>query len=146
MDLEPSEREGRILYLYPDEELDKPPELWKRLGHCTRCGQCCEVSHGIRYTRSGEKLDGDSQRYDDSTPEPWLKGEPIVAEDWDGHWVHWQRIPCEDKDRQACGKYQGDSVCGVFPDLPEICRKWPIMPSELTEYPDCGFWFERLED
>lgn len=134
------------LWLYSNGDLDEEPELWWRLGACTRCGKCCERAGGIiRYCLSREEGYNGPQP-DASVPRlpDWEKGKPIVAENWEGFWTWWQQMEPAEK-IGGCDQYDGHSTCKVFgtDDWPEICQKWPLFPNELENYPDCGFSFER---
>lgn len=134
----------RWLWLYPSGDLDEEPELWWRRGSCNRCGQCCERAKGIRYCLKREKgYDGPPLGASLPGLTDWQKGRPIVAEDWGGFWTWWQQM--EPTERiGGCKQYDGHGACEIFgaDDWPEICQKWPIFPTDLDNYPDCGFWFE----
>ncbi len=44
---------------------------------------------------------------------------------------------------EPCIAFQEPNVCLTHDDKREICRKWPLLPSELDEFPECGYWFEK---
>lgn len=140
----------RYVWLYPDGDLDQEPELWQRTGECTRCGLCC-TGPEMRYATTRETLSQDEieRRIERRKEGPlvnygWQLGVPIAVEQWNGENTWWQRKLSEET--RVCKRYEGDGVCrGYDNDRPEICRKWPILPSDVEPYPKCGYRFERVE-
>jgi len=68
-----------------------------------------------------------------------------VAEKWDGYWVWWRRLDAAPI--LSCAAFEEPNICTCFmaDGWKELCRKWPIIPEELADYPNCGFYFEPLE-
>lgn len=139
-----SEAEKRDLWIYPNGDPDEAPELWARKGHCTQCGECCKLHWLLSYRIGGCKNAPPSP---EGVPRSGWGTTPIVAEDWEGYWRYWQKADVE-SEHVPCGSYDDSGIC-VFHDDPEreeICRKWPVMPSDLDHFPDCTFSFERVDD
>jgi len=130
------------------------PQAFVRKGSCNRCGQCCERAAEIGYTQFHEnpKAVSDAAETESTESRPavrWREDVPVVAEHWAGQWVFWQQKVTDLSG--PCPGYDGAGVCRQFhklreyPDAYEICCKWPVIPEELAEYPNCGFYFEPLE-
>lgn len=130
----------KIVWVYEGGK-GETPVRYVRKGHCTRCGDCCRKSWG--YERGSDK-----EYPSDTLPAKDLIGtEAIglkVAENWDGYWVYWQRLDAPLT--LGCLAFEEPNFCNHFKKdtWPELCRKWPIIPEDLTGYPNCGFYFEPL--
>jgi hypothetical protein len=131
----------RELLLWPDGDMSKTPERWIRTGECIRCGACCEDDDRPHYLvglLEDDAPEGVGACSESATGE--LPPGPIVAEDWDGRWVFWRQSGAR---HGPCPKWQGGGVCSAYgaEDFPHVCRKWPVLPSEMESYPACGFRF-----
>jgi hypothetical protein len=142
---------ARQLLLWPNGDLDAAPERWLRTGECVRCGACCEDHDRPDYfigllVDGDDGADGDdADREVSSSPEGMggtLPSGAVVAEDWDGWWVFWRQSGVRPG---PCPQWKGDGVCAVYgaDDFPHVCRKWPVLPMELENYPACGYRFVR---
>ena len=137
--------DDRELLRWPDGNTSRKPEKWIRKGECNRCGACCEDIDRPHYLVGllgddlPEDMEGDPEAEAEAAQGPVS---PVVAEHWDGRWVFWRQSEPRDK---VCPMWQGDGVCSVYggEDLPHVCTKWPVFPSEMKEYPTCGFHFVR---
>jgi len=134
--------DGELL-LWPDGDMSKAPERWTRRGGCIRCGACCEDDDRPHYL-VGHLEDGapEDSGADPETAVSDLPPGPIVAERWDGRWVFWRQSGVR---HGPCPKWQGGGTCSVYgaEGFPHVCRKWPVLPSEMENYPACGFRFAR---
>lgn len=134
---------SQTVWVYENGE-DEPPTGYIRKGQCKGCGQCCRDRH--QYGYHSEANPGALPKNAPRGTEDVEDAGPQVAEDWDGHWVYWSlSVAPANID---CPAFDGVDRCSVFrtDEWPEICRKWPFLPYEMSSYPDCGFWFEKLEE
>ena len=139
----------RFLWLYPDGDLDQPGERWIREGRCSGCGACCQLEEKMRYTigHDGEGEQKSQEQIEAMDNRGWPRGTAIAGEDWDGSWVWWQKIAAVDAS-PICSAYDGQGRCTRHDDADrsEICRKWPVMPTDLADYASCcSFTFRRAE-
>ena len=131
----------RVVWVYEDGK--RPPTPYTRRGYCTRCGDCCRKSWS--YRRKCDANDKDA-RPADCPSDKKLEAADLagftVVENWDGYWVWWRRLDVPQA--LGCLAFEEPNVCKRFGEdgWPELCRKWPIIPEDLTGYPNCGFYFE----
>jgi hypothetical protein len=105
-------------------------------------------TRGVSGSAGVEVDEGDAPAEPDVGPESasgQLPPGPVVAEDWDGQWVFWRQSGAR---YGPCPKWRGGGECAVYgeEDFPHVCRKWPVLPSEMKSYPTCGFSFRRSGD
>lgn len=139
----------RELQIFPNGDFDEDPEYWEREGVCFGCGECCRRAGELRYRIQREE--GHENPNPDEILEgeegQWEQGSPIIAEDWDGYWVWWQRMDPRPNHPDGCNQYTDEGKCELWgiEEFPELCRKWPLFPGEMDKFSECGFQFLRKE-
>ncbi len=119
--------------------------LYKRKGACNQCAACC-CTHHITFQievggNSGNRDDAGKDDYDWSEREGWSM---FLAQ---GIWWYF-KIMSVTTPHTPCGGLTPDKKCAEWKtdDFRPICRYWPFHPSNLKEFPKCGFGFERQEE
>ena len=141
------EAEEKELWIYPHGDPEEKPERWMRSGACHQCGACCELHWIFAYSAAGARSEESPPiPSGPPNPNPGFSSSAMVAERWEGYWRFWQRADVEVSE-VPCSSYEGEGFCNKHEDpaRPEICRKWPVMPSDLEKIPNCGFFFERMD-
>lgn len=118
--------------------------LYKRSGECNKCGQCC-CTRTINYSmevgfQSGKREDEGIDSFDWSCREGWSM---FLAQ---GIWWYFKINEVTDRP-VPCLKLNDRNECEIWHDIdefPPICRYWPFHPSDLKQFPDCSFRFERV--
>ena len=121
--------------------------LYKRTGECKRCGLCCCKNVIDTQVQLAEIQPEDKQRENDNEPDEDLS----AWEGWSAFraqalWF-WIKFNVHDELREeACGALVAGK-CSEWKgyDFPAVCRYWPVHPSDLAKFPECGFSFERVE-
>ena len=113
---------------------------YERLGQCNHCGDCCRRRigcHGFQVTGSLSSLmddQGDFSQYDDGTVLIQFLG------------VHWLFSPCTTNETQECPHLKNERCDRWMKQLSHpLCYFWPVHPDNLSEFPNCGFSFERID-
>jgi Fe-S-cluster containining protein len=139
----------RELRVYPNGDQEEGFELWVRKGQCIQCGKCCELHWRLNYIGRGARgEDAPPVGSKGSEKDPSKILNPMAVENWEGYWRFWQRWDHE-TEHVPCAAYDEETGICVHhndPERPEICRKWPVMPSDIEAFPECGFSFEKVED
>jgi Fe-S-cluster containining protein len=150
------------LLVWPDGDINREPERWVRTGACRRCGACCERTERPHYLmglldedvpeggpdEAATGAEEEREPADESVgpvagPTEQAPVGPVSAERWNGRWTFWQATPPMPG---ACPMWRGEGVCAVYgqDDFPHVCRKWPMFPGEMDDYPTCGYRFRRV--
>ena len=110
---------------------------YTRTGECNGCGECCLKKIAYRIAT----VDSKQQK---------KKAEGSLA-DWEGWAVtSWHRIDwwvkatTQEEEMPPC-QYLKDKRCELWGtnDFPAICALWPMQPSDIAAFPNCGFRIER---
>ncbi|GAJ15148.1 unnamed protein product, partial [marine sediment metagenome] len=40
---------------------------------------------------------------------------------------------------------EGKGICEIYPDRPEMCRLFPVMPADIEALPECSYRFIWVE-
>ncbi len=113
---------------------------YERSGECVQCGACCRahIQFGaMKPYRSRNAKNGG----------PWTDERDVWQELDLGRWNYFFRIHTIEPDKaEVCGSLQEDGLCKWHddPDRPLICREWPITPSNIALFPECGWSFREL--
>ena len=133
------------MYIVEDGKLVE----YERTGECCKCGDCCHNKDALIYIVQGhwpsdeELKDPDAFKDDDWSA--WEGYSLIWAQ---GIWWYFKMLPSLDKP-QYCEAYDPDTcLCTCFDDkiqLPAICTYWPFRESDMAEFPNCTFKFNKKE-
>ena len=97
-----------------------------RSGQCKRCGKCCCMdSHGDEYRKMELKT------FD-------ARLEKAIA---DGHS---EPYPLDPICAHLMKLRDGTFICGIYPNRPMGCKKWPTHPNQLRNIPGCGYTLKIL--
>lgn len=132
----------KVVWVYESGE-DESPIGYVRKGRCNGCGVCCRDRH--QYGYHSEAAPGSLPFRAPRGTKGAARAGPLVAENWDGHWVYWSLLAVPAG--VDCPAFDDIDRCSVFEtdEWPEICRKFPMLPYEMSDYPNCGFHFEPLD-
>jgi len=116
---------------------------YRRTGKCNQCGACCRDYHigfqmevGFVSNKNYEKQEDWSER------EGWSM---FVAQ---GTWWYFKIFEVTPADKEwHCRALTEDNKCSEWKTekFRPICRYWPMHPSNLKHFPECGFSFEKIE-
>lgn len=121
-------------------------KLYKRIGECNRCGECCgppirryHVAIGV--VGSEPKCDYDWSKYEGWAIENW--DDPKIAKWWSPtefpDEISEIRPTCFDESAKIC-------LAIDWPTRPEICCKFPLRPEDIEQYEKCSYRFEEVKD
>ncbi len=120
----------------------------ERSGKCNQRGKCCKdyritFKFEVGSVVQDHGAEEDVQEADWSNREGWSM---FLAQ---GTWWYFGdfRIT-RDSEFEGCPSLKDGSVCANWQgeDFRPICRYWPLHPSNLECFPDCGFSFEVVEE
>jgi len=116
---------------------------YRRIGSCNMCGECCRAEL-IRGQFASALVRGDEVRNVDADSDDWSEWEGWSTHRRYGLWWWWR---CATENREVTCEAFVDGKCESWnsDEFPAICRDWPVHPSNLEHFPDCGFEFEREE-
>lgn len=109
---------------------------YKRSGKCNQCGACCRAF--ITFTHVMPPRAGDSKKGG-----PTTDGRGVWQEVNEGRWRYFYAITIEDGELH-CQCLTEDNRCKAHddPERSKICQVWPITPSNIAPFPECGWSFE----
>lgn len=121
---------------------------YERSGECNRCGDCCGHKGQISFQMKFAFDDSDDKdKVEDKDESDWseYEGWSILYAQGIFWWFKITNIGGEggchyyDSDKRLCTTWMSDRY------FKPICRYWPFHPSNLEQFPNCGFSFERVE-
>lgn len=111
---------------------------FERLGDCNGCGACCKAV--IAFVVSGRVKDKDARNLGDSTD-----GEGIWAEvQKDKKRRYFQVTSVQETDKVNCSKLGENNQCTVHSGKPVLCEVWPVIPEQVTPFPECSYSFKEV--
>lgn len=91
-----------------------PPTTFERIGQCNRfCGRCCSVARWRQHPQFADQLEAFF-------------------------------IEMGESERGECAQLvwrNGQAVCAIYDERPEICRVFPNHPLSIEILPECTFQF-----
>ena len=119
------------------------PVLYKRQGECKGCGKCCcesTITFQMETQLAGAEEEEPGTKSDD-----WEAWEGWSVFQSQGIWW-WFKITKIVKEKSDCSALQDGAICTYWQDpeeWPVLCRYWPVHPSNLEKFLDCGFSFTK---
>lgn len=103
---------------------------WVRKGECNHCGWCCIFSFdpvGVFFSDRDPKRNELLQ----------VRGFKPAENDGERGYLAYGDVylPCPQ---------HKDGRCSIYEKRPELCRTFPVMPSQIIGTP-CSYWFEDAE-
>ena len=109
---------------------------YSRQGSCNKCGSCC-CKNKIKIRMSAYIGGDDNVDADYSNWEGWSHHLDRQVEWW------WKLDVTDEMLEHKC-KSLIDNRCKRWnDDLPFVCRYFPMQPSDIEKFPECGFRFVR---
>ena len=134
------------MYIVEDGKLVE----YERLGKCNLCGECCGGKNTITYNvevRFAHKEVKD-ETYDPSK-EDWTGWEGYTLIWSQGLWWYFKVVDVTEDAPHQCERQDAETKwCSLWKsdDWPAVCRYWPFRPSDLEQFPNCGFSFRRIDE
>jgi len=113
---------------------------YSRRGSCNKCGLCC-CKNKIKVRMRAHIGGDDSDNTDDySDWEGWSCHEDRGVEWWWKLDVTNEMLDkkCESLTENRCERWNDD--------IPVVCQYFPMQPSDIEKFPECGFSFVREMD
>jgi Fe-S-cluster containining protein len=115
---------------------------FERQGDCNGCGACCRAL--IEFRVHGNLQDDDPRNLGDGVA---VDAEGIWAEVSDDENRRYFQVTTIDHhpEEKPCSKLGEDKKCMVHFDKPRICSVWPVIPDQVTPFPDCSYSFNEIQ-
>lgn len=128
----------RPRYFEWDYELNLVKE-YKRKGKCKKCGSCCRakiVFQSIGHSYRGDKRNGSKV----------TNGIGLWQEVNKGKWRYFYKIISIHPNQKTCQDLNNDNNCQVYENKANICKDWPFSPICINQFPNCGYYFNEINE
>lgn len=137
-----------------DQELDTPRYIrwdldrnvateFERIGDCNGCGACCKALIRFSVVNSKNADDHDPRDLGDCVDDQGVWAEILVNDTRRLFKVtEINHNPAE----KPCSKLGENNKCMVHFDKPRICSVWPVIPEQVTPFPECSYSFIQINE
>lgn len=118
----------------------KEATKFERVGDCNGCGACCRSL--IKFRVGGHPINDDPRNLSDAigaTDGVWAE----VSNDDKRRFFQVESIE-HNPEEKPCSQVSDDNKCMVHFDKPHICDVWPVIPEQVTPFPECSYSFVEI--
>ena len=115
-----------------------------REGECNLCGACCCKNTIVVNITAG----AGNEHYDEDEKTDWSKWEGYSEFESQGiYW--WIKLYVKDEMMESGGcprLIDGKCADWMTREFKAVCRYFPVHPSDIAKFPECGFSFRRVDN
>ena len=111
---------------------------YQRAGKCNQCGKCCKALITFQVIKPRRGIGRKGGVTTDETG--------IWSEIDNGRWRYFFKITEIDFDYAGCECLNSNQLCDYHNEKENICAWWPLSPTCIEPFPDCGYSFEQINE